>query len=173
MVMLTFELKTVNWYCELWVCVTHDDNNNGYLHLWLILCYVPIFLCYCIRYIFFSIFPSFLHIFHAAWTPYGTMALIGSFGDKVQINNFILMFFFALNVFVYLYLTECFLINLKNLLTPGVTMIPACACKFVACLDPYVYAISHPRYRYWPSFMYFLWKFLFTLLYDTFITFHS
>lgn len=35
----------------------------------------------------------------------------------------------------------------KNLLTPGVTMFPACACKFVACLDPYVYAISHPRYR--------------------------
>ncbi|XP_077275593.1 opsin, ultraviolet-sensitive isoform X1 [Temnothorax americanus] len=35
----------------------------------------------------------------------------------------------------------------KALLTPGITMIPACACKFVACLDPYVYAISHPRYR--------------------------
>ncbi|XP_011496705.1 PREDICTED: opsin, ultraviolet-sensitive [Ceratosolen solmsi marchali] len=35
----------------------------------------------------------------------------------------------------------------KALLTPGVTMIPACACKTVACLDPYVYAISHPRYR--------------------------
>ncbi|XP_049547087.1 opsin, ultraviolet-sensitive-like isoform X2 [Anopheles darlingi] len=35
----------------------------------------------------------------------------------------------------------------KSLLTPGVTMFPACACKFVACLDPYVYAISHPRYR--------------------------
>lgn len=35
----------------------------------------------------------------------------------------------------------------RTLLTPGVTMIPACACKFVACLDPYVYAISHPRYR--------------------------
>ncbi|XP_044736045.1 opsin, ultraviolet-sensitive-like [Chrysoperla carnea] len=34
-----------------------------------------------------------------------------------------------------------------TLLTPGVTMIPACACKFVACIDPYVYAISHPRYR--------------------------
>lgn len=26
-------------------------------------------------------------------------------------------------------------------------MIPACTCKFVACVDPYVYAISHPRYR--------------------------
>nr|APY20653.1 ultraviolet sensitive opsin [Pogonus chalceus] len=35
----------------------------------------------------------------------------------------------------------------QALLTPGVTMIPACACKFVACIDPYVYAISHPRYR--------------------------
>nr|QHF16567.1 UV opsin [Tribolium confusum] len=35
----------------------------------------------------------------------------------------------------------------QSLLTPGVTMIPACACKLVACLDPYVYAISHPKYR--------------------------
>lgn len=35
----------------------------------------------------------------------------------------------------------------KSLLTPGVTMIPALACKMVACIDPYVYAISHPRYR--------------------------
>lgn len=35
----------------------------------------------------------------------------------------------------------------KTLLTPGVTMIPACTCKFVACLDPWVYAISHPKYR--------------------------
>lgn len=35
----------------------------------------------------------------------------------------------------------------QTLLTPAVTMIPALACKFVACLDPYVYAISHPRYR--------------------------
>lgn len=35
----------------------------------------------------------------------------------------------------------------KALLTPGVTMIPACFCKSVACIDPYVYAISHPKYR--------------------------
>ncbi|KAH8278747.1 hypothetical protein KR018_008200 [Drosophila ironensis] len=35
----------------------------------------------------------------------------------------------------------------KSLLTPGATMIPACACKMVACIDPFVYAISHPRYR--------------------------
>ncbi|XP_061715142.1 opsin-2-like [Cydia pomonella] len=35
----------------------------------------------------------------------------------------------------------------QELLTPGVTMIPAVACKAVACIDPWVYAISHPKYR--------------------------
>lgn len=55
-------------------------------------------------------------LFVSAWTPYGAVALIGSFGDK-------------------------------SLLTPGATMIPAVTCKLVACFDPYVYAISHPKYR--------------------------
>nr|APY20668.1 ultraviolet sensitive opsin 1 [Steraspis amplipennis] len=35
----------------------------------------------------------------------------------------------------------------QSLLTPGVTMVPATFCKCVACFDPYVYALSHPRYR--------------------------
>nr|ART29917.1 opsin [Heliconius clysonymus]ART29920.1 opsin [Heliconius clysonymus]ART29923.1 opsin [Heliconius clysonymus]ART29927.1 opsin [Heliconius clysonymus] len=35
----------------------------------------------------------------------------------------------------------------QHLLSPGVTMIPAIACKGVACIDPWVYAISHPKYR--------------------------
>jgi r-opsin len=35
----------------------------------------------------------------------------------------------------------------RKLLTPLVTMIPAVAAKIVSCLDPWVYAISHPRYR--------------------------
>ncbi|CAD7086067.1 unnamed protein product [Hermetia illucens] len=35
----------------------------------------------------------------------------------------------------------------KRLLTPAATMIPAIACKIVSCMDPWVYAISHPRYR--------------------------
>nr|QWV42623.1 ultraviolet sensitive opsin 1 [Trirhabda eriodictyonis] len=35
----------------------------------------------------------------------------------------------------------------QSLLTPGVSMIPACTCKLVACIDPYIYAISHPKYR--------------------------
>lgn len=35
----------------------------------------------------------------------------------------------------------------KNLLTPSSTMIPAVFAKVVSCIDPWVYAISHPRYR--------------------------
>lgn len=35
----------------------------------------------------------------------------------------------------------------KKLLTPLVTMIPAVCAKIVSCVDPFVYAISHPRYR--------------------------
>lgn len=35
----------------------------------------------------------------------------------------------------------------RKLLTPLSTMIPAVCAKIVSCLDPFVYAISHPRYR--------------------------
>jgi r-opsin len=35
----------------------------------------------------------------------------------------------------------------RQLLTPIVTMIPAVCCKIVSCIDPWIYAISHPRYR--------------------------
>nr|APY20541.1 ultraviolet sensitive opsin 2 [Acmaeodera diffusa] len=35
----------------------------------------------------------------------------------------------------------------QNLITPGSAMVPALFCKTVACLDPYVYALSHPRFR--------------------------
>ncbi|CRK95672.1 CLUMA_CG009130, isoform A [Clunio marinus] len=35
----------------------------------------------------------------------------------------------------------------RSLLTPLTTMIPAVAAKIVSCIDPWVYAISHPRYR--------------------------
>nr|BAJ22052.1 B-sensitive opsin [Parnassius glacialis] len=35
----------------------------------------------------------------------------------------------------------------RNLLTPHATMIPAVCAKVVSCIDPWVYAINHPRYR--------------------------
>ncbi|CAG9087213.1 unnamed protein product [Plutella xylostella] len=35
----------------------------------------------------------------------------------------------------------------RSLLTPVATMVPAVCCKIVSCIDPWVYAINHPRYR--------------------------
>nr|QWV42620.1 ultraviolet sensitive opsin 2 [Tychius meliloti] len=35
----------------------------------------------------------------------------------------------------------------QSLLTPNVSMIPAVACKTVGSIDPYIYALSHPRFR--------------------------
>uniref|UniRef100_A0A336LM83 CSON004889 protein n=1 Tax=Culicoides sonorensis TaxID=179676 RepID=A0A336LM83_CULSO len=35
----------------------------------------------------------------------------------------------------------------KQLLTPFVTMVPALFCKVVSCIDPWIYAASHPKYR--------------------------
>lgn len=55
-------------------------------------------------------------LFILSWTPYGSLALTGAFGNK-------------------------------DLLTPSATSVPMCVCKLVACIDPYVYAVSHPKYR--------------------------
>jgi r-opsin len=35
----------------------------------------------------------------------------------------------------------------RDKLTPFLSMIPACTCKLAACVDPFVYAINHPKYR--------------------------
>ncbi|KZC05676.1 Opsin, blue-sensitive [Dufourea novaeangliae] len=35
----------------------------------------------------------------------------------------------------------------RELLTPVSTMLPALFCKTVSCIDPWIYAINHPRYR--------------------------
>lgn len=35
----------------------------------------------------------------------------------------------------------------RNLITPFTSMLPAMAAKTVSCLDPWVYAVSHPKYR--------------------------
>jgi len=39
-------------------------------------------------------------------------------------------------------------LSIRALITPTVSMVPAICCKLVACFDPYVYAISHPRFRF-------------------------
>ncbi|XP_066939840.1 opsin, ultraviolet-sensitive-like [Macrobrachium rosenbergii] len=35
----------------------------------------------------------------------------------------------------------------KELVTPFMSMIPACTSKTAACIDPFIYAINHPKYR--------------------------
>ncbi|EDW11517.1 opsin Rh5 [Drosophila mojavensis] len=35
----------------------------------------------------------------------------------------------------------------QQLITPFISMLPMLACKSVSCLDPWVYATSHPKYR--------------------------
>ncbi|XP_046390612.1 opsin, blue-sensitive-like [Ischnura elegans] len=35
----------------------------------------------------------------------------------------------------------------KTMMTPTFSMFPAIACKTVACIDPWIYAINHPRFR--------------------------
>ncbi|XP_064105706.1 opsin, ultraviolet-sensitive-like [Macrobrachium nipponense] len=35
----------------------------------------------------------------------------------------------------------------SSTLTPLLSMLPALNCKMVACIDPWIYAINHPRYR--------------------------
>ena len=35
----------------------------------------------------------------------------------------------------------------RQLITPFVSMIPCCCAKLVSCIDPWVYAASHPKYR--------------------------
>ncbi|KAL1451209.1 hypothetical protein WDU94_003493 [Cyamophila willieti] len=43
-------------------------------------------------------------------------------------------------------LTGCF--GNRNVITPMLGMIPAVAAKIVSCIDPWIYAINHPRFRY-------------------------
>ncbi|XP_022114135.2 opsin, ultraviolet-sensitive [Pieris rapae] len=35
----------------------------------------------------------------------------------------------------------------KDVITPGVSMIPALFCKTAACIDPFIYIITHPKFR--------------------------
>ncbi|CAB3365660.1 Hypothetical predicted protein [Cloeon dipterum] len=56
-------------------------------------------------------------LFLTAWTSYAPVALVGCFGSN------------------------------RAVLTPFASMVPAVFSKTVACIDPWVYAISHPKFR--------------------------
>ncbi|XP_013140256.1 PREDICTED: opsin-3 [Papilio polytes] len=60
---------------------------------------------------------------------------------------FTIFFMFVCGWTPYAFVTMTGAYGDRNLLTPVATMIPAVCCKIVSCIDPWVYAINHPRYR--------------------------
>lgn len=77
-------------------------------------------------------------LFLTAWTPYAFVALTAAFGNRFAyfkpLKNKKGHVINRLNEF-------------RSVLTPLMSMVPACCCKGVACINPWVYAINHPRYR--------------------------
>ncbi|KAK2721306.1 opsin-3-like [Artemia franciscana] len=65
-------------------------------------------------------------------TPFSLMPFFNIWG------RFVPVFIFSLFTFLLIY---------RALITPFVSMLPALTCKAVACIDPWIYAINHPRYR--------------------------
>ncbi|XP_057371066.1 opsin, ultraviolet-sensitive-like [Daphnia carinata] len=55
------------------------------------------------------------------------------------------LFVVAWTPYAFVALTAAF--GNRSVLTPLMSMIPACCCKGVACINPWMYAINHPRYR--------------------------
>jgi r-opsin len=55
------------------------------------------------------------------------------------------LFLTAWTPYAFVALTACF--GNRSTLTPLMSMVPACCCKGVACINPWIYAINHPRYR--------------------------
>lgn len=55
------------------------------------------------------------------------------------------LFLTAWTPYAFVALTAAF--GNRSVLTPLMSMIPACCCKAVSCINPWVYAINHPRYR--------------------------
>ncbi|XP_071448172.1 opsin, blue-sensitive [Hetaerina americana] len=63
---------------------------------------------------------------------------------KVAIS-IVILFICAWTPYALVALIGCF--GDKHMMTPTFCMFPAIACKTVACIDPWIYAINHPRFR--------------------------
>ncbi|XP_041986333.1 opsin-3-like [Aricia agestis] len=72
-------------------------------------------------------------------------------GTSVEIRiakvAFTIFFLFVCSWTPYAFVTMTGAFGDKGILTPVATMVPAVAAKIVSCIDPWVYAINHPRYR--------------------------
>nr|ADN96745.1 blue-sensitive visual pigment [Dryas iulia] len=72
-------------------------------------------------------------------------------GKSVEIRiakvAFTIFFLFVCSWTPYAFVTMTGAFGDRGLLTPVATMVPAVCAKIVSCIDPWVYAINHPRYR--------------------------
>ncbi|CAH0729531.1 unnamed protein product, partial [Brenthis ino] len=72
-------------------------------------------------------------------------------GKSVEIRiakvSFTIFFLFVCSWTPYAFVAMTGAFGDKGLLTPVATMVPAVCTKIVSCIDPWVYAINHPRYR--------------------------
>lgn len=72
-------------------------------------------------------------------------------GKSVEIRiakvAFTIFFLFICSWTPYAFVTLTGAFGDRSLLTPVTTMVPAVCAKLVSCIDPWVYAINHPRYR--------------------------
>ncbi|XP_072947405.1 opsin-3 [Epargyreus clarus] len=72
-------------------------------------------------------------------------------GKSVEIRiakvAFTIFFLFVCAWTPYAFVTMTGAFGDKSILTPVATMVPSLCAKIVSCVDPWVYAINHPRYR--------------------------
>lgn len=76
-------------------------------------------------------------LFVCSWTPYAVVTMTVAFGNRfVYLNSLISITNLFLLLMIYFN---------RDALTPFSTMLPALFAKTVSCIDPWVYAINHPR----------------------------
>nr|QPZ55119.1 BRh1 [Eumaeus atala] len=72
-------------------------------------------------------------------------------GKSVEIRiakvAFTIFFLFVCSWTPYAFVTMTGAFGDRSMLSPVATMVPAVCAKIVSCIDPWVYAINHPRYR--------------------------
>nr|ADN96746.1 blue-sensitive visual pigment [Eueides vibilia] len=72
-------------------------------------------------------------------------------GKSVEIRiakvAFTIFFLFVCSWTPYAFIAMTGAFGDRGILTPVATMVPAVCAKIVSCIDPWVYAINHPRYR--------------------------
>lgn len=66
---------------------------------------------------------------------------------KLALTVFVVILLWLLSWTPYAVVAMLGITGQKHLITPLVSMVPAVFCKSASALDPYVYALSHPKFK--------------------------